>query len=173
MVKKRVHAASDTRVNIRANTDVTGTGVIGALTNGDINLTEVAGDLRSDVITSTAHDVTLTSTGAGGRILSGQLSAVAGNLSMTAAAAIEDWLPEPGFVPAATAHGNITMLGNAGGINVRTITSTNGNLTLTAVVVFVMTMTVRRLYPRDADVLTTEAVVGAQTSVEDVHVEGP
>src|SRR5207237_5052181 len=125
-------AATDTRVNLRANTDVTGTGVIDVLTNGDISLTEIAGDLRSDVITSNAHDVTLTSTGAGGRILSGQLSAVAGNLSMTAAAAIEDWLPGPGFVPAATANGNITMRANAGGINVRTITSTTGDIALTA-----------------------------------------
>jgi short-chain fatty acids transporter len=63
------------------------------------------------------------------------------------------------------------MEAQAGLIPISTTTFSGFNLTLTAVVVFVMTMTVRRLYPRDADVLTTEDMVGAQTSVEDVPVD--
>jgi short-chain fatty acids transporter len=63
------------------------------------------------------------------------------------------------------------MEAQAGLIPISTTTFSGFNLTLTAVVVFVMTMTVRRLYPRDADVLTTEDMVGVQTSVEDVTVD--
>jgi short-chain fatty acids transporter len=63
------------------------------------------------------------------------------------------------------------MEAQAGLIPISTTTFSAFNLTLTAVVVFVMTMTVRRLYPRDADVLTTEDVVGGQTSIENGHVD--
>src|SRR6476661_2758777 len=48
------------------------------------------------------------------------------------------------------------MEAQVGLIPVSTTTFSAFNLVLTAVVVFVMTTTVRRLYPRDADVLTTD-----------------
>ena len=53
------------------------------------------------------------------------------------------------------------MESQAGLIPITTTTFSAFNLTLTAVVVIVMTVTVRRLYPRDADVLTTADVLGA------------
>ncbi|TAK78891.1 MAG: hypothetical protein EPO12_11675, partial [Aquabacterium sp.] len=48
-----------TRMDITANTDLTGQGRIDVYTNGDIALTEVLGDLRAGSITSTQNDVTL------------------------------------------------------------------------------------------------------------------
>ena len=52
------------------------------------------------------------------------------------------------------------MEAQAGLIPVSMTTFSAFNLTLTAVVVVVMTVTVRRLYPRDADVLTSADMVG-------------
>jgi short-chain fatty acids transporter len=64
------------------------------------------------------------------------------------------------------------MESQAGLIPITTTTFSAFNLTLTAVVVIVMTVTVRRLYPRDADVLTTADVLGASRSAaEDLHAD--
>ena len=49
----------DTRVHVRANTDVLGSGYIHAITNGDIELTETAGDFRIELIRSNAGNVAL------------------------------------------------------------------------------------------------------------------
>ena len=48
-----------TRMDLTANTDLTGQGRIDVYTNGDVSLTEVQGDLRAGSITSTQNDVTL------------------------------------------------------------------------------------------------------------------
>ncbi len=53
------------------------------------------------------------------------------------------------------------MEAQAGLVPVSLTTFSTFNLTLTAVVAVVMTLTLRRLYPRDEDVRTSEAVLGA------------
>lgn len=58
------------------------------------------------------------------------------------------------------------MEAQAGLIPVSMTTFSAFNLTLTAVVVVVMTVTVRRLYPRDADVLTSADMVGQQAPTD-------
>jgi len=64
------------------------------------------------------------------------------------------------------------MEAQAGLIPVSTTTFSAFNLVLTAVVVTVMTLTVRRLYPRDADVLTSADVAGAAREPEaDPHAQ--
>ncbi|MCR9293672.1 MAG: dockerin type I domain-containing protein [bacterium] len=55
-------AASQTQVDIEADTDVAFDGQIDVLTNGNIVLTEIVGDLRINDITSNAGDVFLTTT---------------------------------------------------------------------------------------------------------------
>ncbi len=63
------------------------------------------------------------------------------------------------------------MEAQAGLIPISATTFSAFNLILTAVVVVVMTATVRRLYPREADVLTSADVMGAPAAaVEDPHV---
>ncbi|HMC70475.1 MAG TPA: hypothetical protein VKJ07_15070, partial [Mycobacteriales bacterium] len=52
---------ADTTVNVRANTDVLGSGYIHALTNGNIEFKETAGDFRIDTIRSNKGDVSLES----------------------------------------------------------------------------------------------------------------
>ena len=64
------------------------------------------------------------------------------------------------------------MEAQVGLIPISTTTFSWFNLTLTAVVVMVMTATVRRLYPRTADVRTTGEVLGGSPSrAEDVPVD--
>ena len=58
------------------------------------------------------------------------------------------------------------MEAQAGLIPISTTTFSAFNLILTAVVVVVMTATVRRLYPRDADVLTSVDVMGGSRAAE-------
>jgi short-chain fatty acids transporter len=62
------------------------------------------------------------------------------------------------------------MEAQAGLIPISTTTFSVFNLALTAIVVAVMTLTVRRLYPRDADVLTTLDIVGPARST---HADMP
>ncbi|RRS02329.1 LEPR-XLL domain-containing protein, partial [Aquabacterium soli] len=57
---KVVGAYTTTRIDILANTDITGAGHIDVDTNGDVTLVEIVGDLRAGRITSDANDVTLT-----------------------------------------------------------------------------------------------------------------
>ena len=61
MVVAAAPAVTDTIVNVLANTDVLGSGYIHTLTNGNIGITETAGDLRIDLIRSNKGDVSLES----------------------------------------------------------------------------------------------------------------
>lgn len=53
---------SDPRVSLTANTDILGAGHIDVLINGDVSVTETAGDLRIKTIQSNAGDASLTVT---------------------------------------------------------------------------------------------------------------
>ncbi|MCK4660888.1 MAG: FG-GAP repeat protein, partial [Phycisphaerae bacterium] len=74
--------AADTPVGLRGNTDILGTGLIDVLTNGDIDLTETAGDMRINDITSTAGNITLVA--AQGDMRIGLVNAMAGDVTMDA-----------------------------------------------------------------------------------------
>ena len=64
------------------------------------------------------------------------------------------------------------MEAQAGLIPISTTTFSAFNLILTAVIVVVMSVTLRRLYPRDADVMTSAAVIGAsRATVEELPVD--
>ena len=64
------------------------------------------------------------------------------------------------------------MEAQAGLIPISTTTFSAFNLILTAVIVIVMSVTLRRLYPRDADVLTSADVIGvSRTTVEEVPAD--
>ena len=64
------------------------------------------------------------------------------------------------------------MEAQAGLIPISTTTFSAFNLILTAVIVIVMSVTLRRLYPRDADVLTSADVIGvSRATVEEVPVD--
>jgi short-chain fatty acids transporter len=64
------------------------------------------------------------------------------------------------------------MEAQAGLIPISTTTFSAFNLILTAVIVVVMSVTLRRLYPRDADVMTSAAVIGgSRATVEELPVD--
>src|SRR5262249_53337736 len=59
VVKAHNALASDTRLNVTANTNVRGSGDLDFLTNGNIDITETTGDVRIKTIQSNAGDVSL------------------------------------------------------------------------------------------------------------------
>ena len=61
IAKASAPGVSDTTVNIFGNTNVLGTGYVEVLTNGDIDITETAGDLRIFEVRSNEGDVSLAS----------------------------------------------------------------------------------------------------------------
>jgi len=76
-----------------------------------------------------------------------------------------------GSVPLLMATPKNFMEAQAGLVPVSTTTFSWFNLTLTATVVAVMTVALRRLYPREADVRTTAEVLGASRALPDTAAD--
>jgi len=128
-----------TRIDVTANTDVTGTGHVDVRTNGSIQLTETAGDLRLGQVQATAaRDVTLTAAAGGivDALNDAAADVIGGKITLTAqdgaiGALLNDVEIDSSGLVRANASKDVYLAETAGALQVDQVAATRGDVRLT------------------------------------------